>query len=125
MAVSKRKITESLLFHCFASSSKALGSDRGIQYASIEFRKLINKNTLITKSRSRKANCWDTAVAESFFKTLKAELIYQHKFTTIEEAKLAVFEYIVGYNRKRLHSSLEYKTPKEMELEFYKIENVA
>ena len=74
---------------------------------------------------SRKANCWFNAVAESFFKTLKAELIYQHKFTTIEEAKLAVFEYIVGYNRKRLHSSLGYKTPKEMELEFYKIKSVA
>ena len=116
MAVSKREITESLLFH----------SDRGIQYASIEFRKLINKNTLITQSMSRKANCWDNAVAESFFKTLKAELIYQHKFTTIEEAKLAVFEYIeVWYNRKRLHSSLGYKTPKEMELEFYKIKSVA
>lgn len=55
-----------------------------------------------------------------------AELIYQHKFTTIEEAKLAVFEYIeVWYNRKRLHSSLGYKTPKEMELEFYKIKSVA
>ncbi|MFC6096442.1 IS3 family transposase [Flavobacterium qiangtangense] len=94
MAVSKREITESLLFH----------SDRGIQYASIEFRKLINKNTLIIQSMSRKANCWDNAVAESFFKTLKAELIYQHKFTTIEEAKLAVLEYIeVWYNRKRLH----------------------
>ncbi len=126
MAVSKREITESLLFHCFANSSKALGSDRGIQYASIEFRKLINKNTLITQSMSRKANCWDNAVAESFFKALKAELIYQHKFTTIEEVKLAVFEYIeVWYNRKRLHSSLGYKTPKEMELEFYKIESVA
>jgi putative transposase len=116
MAVSKREITEPLLFH----------SDRGIQYASIEFRKLINKNTLITQSMSRKSNCWDNAVAKSFFKTLKVELIYQHKFTTIEEAKLAVFEYIeVWYNRKRLHSSLGYKTPKEMELEFYKIKNVA
>lgn len=116
MAVSKREITGSLLFH----------SDRGIQYASIEFRKLINKNTRITQSMSRKANCWDNAVAESFFKPLKAELIYQHKFTTIEEAKLAVFEYIeVWYNRKRLHSSLGYKTPKEMELEFYKIKSVA
>lgn len=101
MAVAKREITESLLFHCFASSSKALGSDRGIHYASIEFRKLINKNILITQSRSRKANCWDNAVAESFFKTLKAERIYRHKFTTIEEAKLEVFDYIdVWYNRK-------------------------
>lgn len=116
MAVSKREITKPLLFH----------SDRGIQYASIEFRKLIKKNTLITQSMSRKANCWDNAVAESFFKTLKAELVYHHNFKTTGEAKLAIFEYIeVWYNRKRLHSSLGYKTPKEMELEFYQIKNVA
>jgi len=116
MALSKRKITEPLLFH----------SDRGIQYASIEFRKLINKNTLITQSMSRKANCWDNAVAESFFKTLKVEMVYHHNFKTTQEAKLAVFEYIeVWYNRKRLHSSLGYKTPKEIELEFYQIKNVA
>ena len=116
MAVSKREITKPLLFH----------SDRGIQYASIEFRKLINKNTLITQSMSRKANCWDNAVAESFFKTLKVELIYHHNFKTTQEAKLAVFEYIeVWYNRKRLHSALGYKTPKEMELEFYQMKNVA
>ena len=80
MAVSKREITESLLFH----------SDRGIQYASIEFRKWINKNTLINQSMSRKANCWDNTVAESFFKTLKVELIYHHNFKTIEEAKSKV-----------------------------------
>ncbi len=115
MAVSKREITESLLFH----------SDRGIQYASIEFRRLIKKNRLITQSMSRKANCWDNAVAESFFKTLKVELVYHHNFKTTQEAKLAVFEYIGWYNRKRLHSSLGYKTPKEMELEFYQIKNVA
>ena len=59
---------------------------------------------------SRKANCWDNAVAESFFKTLKVELIYHHNFKSVEEAKLAVFEYIeVWYNRKRLHSSLGIK----------------
>ena len=75
---------------------------------------------------SRKANCWDNAVAESFFKTLKVELVYHHNFKTTGEAKLAVFEYIeVWYNRKRLHSSLGYKTPEEMELEFYQIKNVA
>jgi len=111
MAISKRKITQPLLFH----------SDRGIQYASKEFRSLLNSDNLITQSMSRKANCWDNAVAESFFKTLKVELIYHDEFKTIEEAKLKIFEWIeVWYNKKRLHSSLEYKTPYEVEQEFYK-----
>ncbi len=54
------------------------------------------KNTFITQSMSRKANCWDNTVAESFFKTLKVELIYNHGFKTTQEAKLAVFEHIGG-----------------------------
>ena len=75
---------------------------------------------------SRKGNCWDNAVAESFFKTLKTELIYHQEYNTIEQAKIAVFEYIeVWYNRKRLHSSLGYKTPAETEQEFNKLKNVA
>ena len=116
MALSKREIIEPLLFH----------SDRGIQYASKEFRNQIKSNSLITQSMSRKANCWDNAVAESFFKTLKVELVYQYNFKTIEQAKTAVFEYIeVWYNRKRLHSSLGYKTPKEVELEFNQFKYVA
>ena len=112
MAVSKRELTKPFLFH----------SDSGIQYASSEFRTLIKKNTLITQSMSRRANCWDNAVA----KTLKVEQVSHHNFKTTQETKLAVFEYIeVWYNRKRLHSSLGYKTPNEMELEFYQIKNVA
>jgi putative transposase len=75
---------------------------------------------------SRKGNCWNNAVAESFFKTLKSELIYHQEYKTIEQAELAVFEYIeVWYNRKRLHSSLGYKTPIEIEIEFNKLKNVA
>jgi len=110
MTVSKRIITKPLLFH----------SDRGIQYASKEFKRLISSSTLITQSMSRKANCWDNAVAESFFKTIKVELIYQRKFKSIELAKSAIFEYIeIWYNRKRIHSSLGHKTPREVELEFY------
>lgn len=105
MAISKRQLIEPLLFH----------SDRGIQYASKEFRKIIEPNTFITQSMSRKANCWDNAVAESFFETLKVELVYHQKFNNLEEAKSKVFEYIeVWYNRKRLHSSLGYKTPCEV-----------
>jgi putative transposase len=65
---------------------------------------------------SRKGNCWDNAVAESFFKTMKAELIYHRKFATRQEARLAVFEYIEGwYNRKRRHSALGYRTPCHLE----------
>ena len=116
MAVSKRKIIINLLFH----------SDRGIQYASNEFRKIIKSNTLVTQSMSRKGNCWDNAVAESFFKTLKVELIYGNEFKSIEKAKTNIFEYIeVWYNKKRLHSSLGYKTPYEVELEYYQFKYVA
>ena len=116
MAISKRKIDNNLIFH----------SDRGLQYASKEFRNQLNTNNLITQSMSRKGNCWDNAVAESFFKTLKTELIYHQEYNTIEQAKIAVFEYIeVWYNRKRLHSSLGYKTPAETEQEFNKLKNVA
>jgi len=110
MAVNKRTINGPLIFH----------SDRGIQYASKEFRNLLKTNPLITQSMSRKGNCWDNAVAESFFKTLKTEMIYHYKFKNQSEAKTSIFEYIeIWYNRKRLHSSLNYKTPYQMEIEFY------
>ncbi|NLP59305.1 transposase [Lutibacter sp. B1] len=70
---------------------------------------------------SRKANCWDNAVAESFFKTLKIE-----QYKSIEQAKTSIFEYIeIWYNKKRLHSSLGYKTPYEVEQEFYQFKYVA
>ena len=116
MAVSKRTINMDLLFH----------SDRGIQYASKTFKSFIKSKPLVTQSMSRKGNCWDNSVAESFFKTLKVELIYDDDFKTIEHAKTAIFEYIeIWYNRKRLHSFLGYKTPYEVELEFYQFNNVA
>lgn len=116
MALSKRNITKPLIFH----------SDRGVQYASNLFRKHLKNNELITQSMSRKGNCWDNAVAESFFKTLKTELIYHEKYESILQAKTSIFEYIeIWYNRKRLHSSLGYKTPLEVELEFNKLKDVA
>ena len=116
MALSKRAIDKPLIFH----------SDRGVQYASKEFRKLLKTNCLIVQSMSRKGNCWDNAVAESFFKTLKSELIYHEEYKTIQQAKTAVFEYIeTWYNTRRLHSSLGYKTPKEIELEFINIKQAA
>ena len=116
MAVSKRQITSELIFH----------SDRGVQYACKDFRRILQTNKLITQSMSRKGNCWDNAVAESFFKTLKSELVYHEKFKTIRDAELSVFEYIeIWYNRQRLHSSLGYKTPAEIECLSYKLKIVA
>ena len=116
MALSKRTVSDELIFH----------SDRGVQYASKEFRKEMKSNKFIKQSMSRKANCWDNAVAESFFKTLKTELIYHDKYKTINQAKSAVFEYIeIWYNRKKLHSTLGYKTPVEFEKDFNKLKNAA
>ena len=103
MAVRNRPITASLMFH----------SDRGVQYASGEFRKEL-KSSLITQSMSRKGNCWDNAVAENFFKILKSEMVYHKQFDNHKQARLAIFEFIeVWYNRKRIHSFLGYKTPEQ------------
>ena len=90
-------------------------SDRGVQYASNEFRALL-KNYGIECSMSRKGDCWDNAVAESFFHTLKVELIHGKTYITRQEAKTAIFEYIEGfYNRQRRHSYLGYLSPDEYE----------
>lgn len=95
-------------------------SDRGSQYASHKFQALLAGNN-ITPSMSRKGNCWDNASTESFFHSLKTELIYFEKFKTREEAKKSIFEYIeVFYNRERLHSSINYKTPVDYENSFDK-----
>jgi len=84
-------------------------SDRGVQYACNEFKHLLDNSPLVTRSMGRKGNCWDNAVTESFFKTLKAECVYQNKYTSLEQAALIVFEYIeIWYHRKRLHSTLGY-----------------
>ncbi len=90
-------------------------SDRGIQYASSEFRQKLHQEEFVA-SMSRKGNCWDNAYAESFFRTLKVELIYQNNCASMEETEKMIFEYIeVFYNRERLHSSLDYLTPIEVE----------
>jgi transposase InsO family protein len=82
-------------------------SDRGIQYACEEFVTELNKHKTITRSMSRKGNCWDNAVAESFFKTLKTELIYHNKYQTKQQAALSIFEYIeTWYNKHRRHKHL-------------------
>jgi putative transposase len=88
-------------------------SDRGSQYASDLFRSELEGYDCI-QSMSRKGNCWDNAVAESFFGSLKSELIHRTKFDTQEEAETSVFDYIeIFYNKRRLHSALGYITPEQ------------
>jgi len=90
-------------------------SDRGSQYASKAYQQLLKKNGIMA-SMSRKGNCYDNACMESFFGTLKTELIYLNSYSTREQAKSSIFEYIeIFYNTQRIHSSLNYKTPKEAE----------
>lgn len=104
MALRKRPINPNeLIFH----------SDRGVQYACEEFRRLLQKHQII-QSMSRKGNCWDNAVAESFFKIFKSELIYQLPIQNIGQAQVEIFEFIeIWYNNKRKHSYLNYLTPEQ------------
>lgn len=98
-----------------ANSDLTVHSDRGSQYASEEYTGILKANG-ITASMSRKGNCYDNAMVESFFRTLKVELVYTRKFKTREEAKAAIFEFIeVWYNRQRIHSSIDYMTPEQYE----------
>jgi putative transposase len=79
----------------------------GVQYACDEFVNELNKHKNIIRSMSRKGNCWDNAVSESFFKTLKTELVYHHKYETKQQAQLSIFQYIEAfYNTTRRHSHL-------------------
>jgi transposase InsO family protein len=106
MAIWQRKPPKGLLWH----------TDQGVQYASGSHRGILNEHG-ITQSMSRKGNCWDNAVAESFFHTLKVELIHQSRFKTREDARQAIFEYIeVFYNRQRFHSTNDYLSPVDYEL---------
>ncbi len=91
-------------------------SDRGCQYASCAVRAVLSEHGL-QASMSRKGNGYDNAVAERFFPTLKVELVHDRRFATRAEAKAAVFDYIeVFYNRTRVHSTLDYKSPVEFEV---------
>lgn len=117
------KITRKLLIEafemafsrCYPKQGLIVHSDRGSQYASDDFRNKLEKLGYI-QSMSRKGDCWDNAVAESFFGSLKSELIHKNMYTTIAEAKRNIFDYIeVFYNRERLHSTLGYLSPEEFE----------
>src|SRR5690606_29482737 len=106
MAVKNRPPSHKLIFH----------SDRGVQYACREFAKLAESYKSVERSMSRKGNCWDNAVAESFFKTIKTELIYLNRYLNQEDASLSVFEWIeTWYNKNRRHSALGYRTIDEFE----------
>jgi putative transposase len=90
-------------------------SDRGSQYASDHYRKLIADFRML-QSMSRKANCWDNAPMESFFKTLKVERIYELRYETRAQARLDILDWVEGfYNQRRLHSSIGYETPAHVE----------
>jgi len=109
-AIIDRKPAAGLIFH----------SDRGSQYASGKFRKLLGNNNLI-QSMSGKGNCYDNAVAESFFHTLKMELVYRNSYKNRCEAKSSVFAFIeIFYNRRRRHSFLNYFSPFDFEFLYFK-----
>ena len=105
MAVVRRGPDEGLLHH----------SDRGVQYASEDYQYLLQSHRM-EPSMSGKGDCWDNACMESFWATLKNELVNHERYATREQARQSIFEYIeVFYNRKRLHSSLGYLSPEEFE----------
>ena len=105
MALRRRKPEAGLMIH----------SDRGVQYASAAYRQVLARHGAIA-SMSRRGNCYDNAVMESFYKTLKSELVNHEKYATREQARQSIFEYIeVFYNRRRLHSALGYLSPEAFE----------
>jgi putative transposase len=105
MAIAARRPAPGLIFH----------SDRGTQYTSTEFTDLLAEHKMV-QSLSRPRQCWDNAVAESFFSSLKEELIHRRSWATRAQARRATVDYIeVFFNRRRLHSSLGYLSPAEYE----------
>ena len=105
MAIARRKPRAGLLHH----------SDRGVQYACALYRSLLSEHQ-IQCSMSRPGNCYDNAVAESFFGTIKSELVHRRRYRTREEARTSIFEWIeCWYNRRRRHSSLGYQSPEAFE----------
>jgi transposase InsO family protein len=105
MAVRQRRPSRGVIHH----------SDRGIQYASVEYRGRVAAHGMIP-SMSRAGNCYDNGAMEAFWSTLKNEMVYRRRFLTRAQARIAIFDYIEGfYNRTRLHSALGYKSPLDYE----------
>ncbi|MCP5205005.1 MAG: IS3 family transposase [Pseudomonadales bacterium] len=105
MALSREKVSDGCIFH----------SDQGIEYAAHDYRELVEESGL-TRSMSRKGNPLDNASVESYFHTLKAELVHQVSFRDRIEATAKIVEYIEFYNRERLHSQIGYQSPEEVAL---------
>jgi len=93
-----------LIFHC----------DRGSQYASEDFRQVLEKHDILA-SMSRKGNCWDNAVTETLFGSMKVERLHGERFETIRQAQDTVLAWLLWYNRQRMHSTLNYLSPAEFE----------
>lgn len=111
MAVARRDLKDNALIH----------SDRGVQYRGNEYQDVLQAHG-VRCSMSRKGNCWDNAVMESFFSRLKVELIYAENYKTVAEARTGIFEYIeMFYNRVRRHSAIGYVSPHEYEQQFEKL----
>jgi putative transposase len=110
MAVSGRELKDTVIH-----------SDRGVQYRGNEYQAALEQHGL-TCSMSRKGNCWDNAVMESFFSRLKVELIYAENYKKVEDARAGIFEYIeIFYNRLRRHSAIGYISPHAYEQQFMKL----
>jgi putative transposase len=110
-ALPRRQPTTQLIIH----------SDRGRQFASAAYRQLLTQHRLVA-SMSRKGNCYDNPFIESFWSTLKYELVYHQRFATYAAARTAIFDYIeTFYNRTRLHSCLAYLSPTNFELQLNQI----
>lgn len=115
MAIMNEHPPKGLIFH----------SDRGSQYASYDFQDLLREHEIL-QSMSAKGDCYDNACAESFFATIKKELIHRRRFSTRSQATLAILQYIVSwYNPQRIHSALGDLSPMEFEREYYERLSVA
>jgi len=115
MALHNRKPPPKLIWH----------TDRGSQYASDSHRELLEEHDIL-QSMSRKGDCWDNAVSESFFHSLKTELVHHERFKTRAEANQSIFEYIeVFYNRQRLHSTNDYMSPVNYEIKMLEYQTAA
>lgn len=106
MALGRRQLAKNFIHH----------TDRGSQYAATQYREML-KDAGSKVSMSRKGDCWDNAVSESFFSTIKTECIYQNNYVTRDEARSDILKYLLWYNAERLHSTLGYVSPMEFEKE--------
>jgi len=114
MALQNRNPPMKLIWH----------TERGSQYASDSHRRLLDGHGII-QSMSAKGDCWDNAVSESFFHSLKTELVHHERFATRAEANQAIFEYVeIFYNRQRLHSYNGYMSPVDFEILYATIKSL-